>query len=125
VPKLDHINIHVVDGARMVAFFEAVLGAKEGFRPPFGNPGHWVYVDGVPAIHLDVVERASDFPKGMVNHIAFGVYDFEATKARIEAGGWPYRITGIPDSDIGQFFVEGPERLLLEVQFRRELPPRG
>jgi catechol 2,3-dioxygenase-like lactoylglutathione lyase family enzyme len=125
VAKLDHINIHVVDGGRMVAFFEAVLGAKEGFRPPFGNPGHWVYVDGVPAIHLDVVERASDFPKGMVNHIAFGVYDFEATKARIEAAGWPYRITGIPESDIGQFFVDGPEGLLLEVQFRRELPPKG
>lgn len=106
----------------MVAFFEAVLGAEEGFRPPFGNRGHWVYVDGVPEIHIDVVERAGDFPKGMVNHIAFGVYEFEAMKARIEAGGWPYQVTGIPGSDIGQFFVDGPEGLLLEVQFRRELP---
>lgn len=123
--KLDHINIHVVDGSRMVAFFEAVLGAKEGFRPPFGNPGHWVYVDDVPAIHIDVVARPDDFPRGIVNHIAFGVYEFEATKSRIEAAGWPYRITGIPASDIGQFFVDGPEGLLLEVQFRREIPPRG
>ncbi|MDB5542221.1 MAG: glyoxalase [Devosia sp.] len=103
----------------MVAFFTAVLGAEEGFRPPFGSPGHWVYVDGVPAIHLDVVKREADFPKGIVNHIAFGVYEFEATKARIETAGYPYRITGIPGTEIGQFFVDGPEGLLLEVQFRR------
>ncbi len=120
--KLDHINIHVVDGPRMVAFFEAVLGAREGFRPPFGNRGHWVYVDGVPAIHMDVVQRDTDFPAGIVNHVAFGVYDFEATKARIEATGYPYKITGIPGTEIGQFFVTGPEGLLLEVQFRRALP---
>ena len=27
MPKLDHINIHVVDGDRMVAFLEQVLAA--------------------------------------------------------------------------------------------------
>jgi catechol 2,3-dioxygenase-like lactoylglutathione lyase family enzyme len=122
VPKLDHINIHVVDGGRMVAFLEAVLDAKEGFRPPFGNRGHWVYVDGVPAIHMDVVEQDADFPKGMVNHIAFGVYDFDTAKARIEATGYPYKITGIPETEIGQFFVTGPEGLVVEVQFRRAMP---
>jgi catechol 2,3-dioxygenase-like lactoylglutathione lyase family enzyme len=120
MPRLDHINIHVGDGPRMVAFFEQVLGAREGVRPPFGNRGHWIYVDGVPAIHLDAVERRGDFPQGMVNHVAFGVYDFEETKARIEATGYSYKLTGIPDSDIGQFFVNGPEGLLLEIQFRRE-----
>lgn len=124
MPKLDHINIHVVDGERMVAFFVAVLGAEEGFRPPFKGPGRWVYVGGVPAIHMDVVERDADFPKGIVNHVAFGVYEFEATKARIEATGYRYWLTGIPETEIGQFFVEGPEGLLLEVQFRRELPAK-
>jgi catechol 2,3-dioxygenase-like lactoylglutathione lyase family enzyme len=123
--KLDHINIHVVDGPRMVAFFDAVLGAKEGFRPPFDFPGHWIYVDGAPAIHLTVVERDGDFPPGMINHIAFGVYDFGPIRARLEAAGYAYRIAGIPDSEIGQFFVTGPEGLLVEVQFRRKPPAQG
>lgn len=125
MPRLDHINIDVSDGARMVRFFAEVLGAEDGFRPPFDFPGHWIYVDGHPAIHLNVAARPSDFPRGMVNHVAFGVYDFAPTRARLEAAGWPYRITGIPDSEIGQFFVEGPEGLLLEVQFRRERPAGG
>jgi len=119
MPKLDHINIHVVDGPRMVRFLEAVLDAREGTRPPFDFPGHWVYVGDEPAIHLTVVERAADFPPGIVNHVAFGVYDFEEAKARIESTGYPYRLTGIPGTGIGQFFVEGPEGILVEVQYRR------
>lgn len=119
MPKLDHINIHVTDGPRMVRFLEAVLGAEEGFRPPFEFPGHWVYVGGEPAIHLTVVKRDHDYPEGLINHIAFGVYDFEETRARIEKSGYSYRLTGIPETGIGQFFVEGPEGLLVEVQYRR------
>ena len=119
MPRLDHVNIDVVDGACMVAFLEQVLDAKDGFRPPFVSPGHWIYVDGQPAIHLNLVERDRDYPRGLINHVAFGVSDFDTAKARIEAAGYPYRITGIPDSEIGQFFIEGPEGLLLEVQFRR------
>ena len=122
MPKLDHVNIQVVDGPRMVKFLETVLEASEGARPPFDAPGHWVYVDGEPAIHLAVVQRSADFPAGMINHVAFGVYEFEAAKARIEAAGYPYRLAGIPGTGIGQFFVEGPEGLLVEVQYQREVP---
>lgn len=119
MPRLDHVHIHAVDGPRMVAFLETVLEAKEGFRPPFEFPGHWVYVDGVPAIHISLAENK--LPHGVINHAAFGVYDFEETKERIERTGHAYRITGIPDTDIGQFFVDGPDGLLLEVQFRRTI----
>lgn len=106
----------------MVSFFETVLEAEEGDRPPFDFPGHWVYLDGQPVIHLTVVQRPADFPPGLINHVAFGVYEFEAAQARIEASGYPYRLAGIPATGIGQFFVDGPEGLLLEVQYRREVP---
>ena len=123
MPRLDHVNIHVRDGGRMVAFLEQVLGAEDGFRPPFDFPGHWIYVGGEPAIHLTVVERDEDYPAGLVNHVAFGVYDFDVAKERIEASGYPYKISGIPETGIGQFFVTGPEGLLVEVQFRRAIGP--
>jgi catechol 2,3-dioxygenase-like lactoylglutathione lyase family enzyme len=117
--RLDHIHLHVVDGPRMVRFLETVLEAKEGFRPPFEFPGHWVYVDDKPAIHISIVAPHENPPRGIIGHVAFGVYDYEATKARIESTGYPWRLAGIPDTDIGQFFVDGPEGLLLEVQYRR------
>lgn len=119
MPRLDHIHLHVVDGPRMVRFLETVLEAKEGFRPPFEFPGHWVYIEGKPAIHISIVAPHEDPPRGIIGHVAFGVYDYEATKARIESTGYAWRLAGIPDTDIGQFFVDGPEGLLLEVQYRR------
>jgi len=119
MPHLDHVNITVVDGPRMVQFLEGVLEAREGVRPPFDFPGHWVYLDDQPVIHLTVVNRNADFPEGIVNHVAFGVYDFEAAKARVEAAGYPWKLAGIPGTPIGQIFVTGPEGLLLEIQYRR------
>jgi len=119
MPHLDHVNIHVVDGPRMVRFLEGVLDAREGFRPPFDFPGHWIYLDDKPVIHLSVVDRPVDFPQGLINHVAFGVYDFEEAKARVEAAGYPWKLAGIPGTPIGQIFVTGPEGLLVEIQYRR------
>ena len=119
MPKLDHINIQARDGRAMVAFLELVLHCKEGFRPPFQNPGHWLYVDGAPAIHIDYPQRDTDFPQGIVNHVAFGIYDYADVLARVEKSGFPFQHAGIPGTPIGQIFVTGPEGLRVEIQFRR------
>lgn len=119
MPHLDHVNITVADGPRMVRFLELVLDAKEGARPPFDFPGHWIYLGDRPVIHLGVAKREADFPEGMVNHIAFGVYAFEAAKARVEASGYPWHLAGIPGTPIGQIFVTGPEGLVVEIQYAR------
>jgi catechol 2,3-dioxygenase-like lactoylglutathione lyase family enzyme len=119
MPRLDHVNLTVVDGPRMARFLELVLDAHEGLRPPFDFPGHWIYIGDQPVIHLTVVNRPSDFPEGIVNHIAFGVYELEQAKARVEASGYPWKLAGIPGTPIGQIFVTGPEGLLVEIQYER------
>lgn len=119
MPILDHINIHTRDAARMIAFLSVVLDAKEGYRPPFPHPGHWLYLDGRPLIHIDVVERESDFPQGLYNHVAFGVFDAEAARSRSEACGYPLHFAEIPGAGIGQIFVTGPEGIKIEIQFRQ------
>jgi catechol 2,3-dioxygenase-like lactoylglutathione lyase family enzyme len=119
VRGIDHVNLHARDGAAMVTFLEQVLDAKEGFRPPFSGPGHWLYLDGHPAIHIDVVGRDADYPKGLIDHLAFGVYDYAAILARVEASGRRFEHAGIPGTDVGQIFVYGPEGIKLELQYRR------
>jgi catechol 2,3-dioxygenase-like lactoylglutathione lyase family enzyme len=118
VPRLDHVNIQARDPSAMVAFLEAVLDAKEGYRPPFPHPGHWLYLDGQPAIHIDVPNRDDDFPQGMVNHVAFGTYAFEPLLERVKATGFRHELAGIPGGP-GQIFVHGPEGLRIEVQYAR------
>jgi catechol 2,3-dioxygenase-like lactoylglutathione lyase family enzyme len=119
VLRIDHVNLHARDGVAMVAFLEQVLDVKEGFRPPFGNRGHWLYLDGHPAIHIDVVARDADYPKGLVDHLAFGVYDYATILGRVETCGYRFEHAGIPGTDIGQIFVYGPEGIKLELQYRR------
>ena len=122
MPKLDHVNIEARDGAGMVRFLEAVLGAADGPRPPFPFPGHWLYLDGVPVIHVNYSSRADDFPRGMIDHFAFGLFDYGPTLARVEASGYRFEHAGIPGG-VGQIFVFGPEGVKIELQYERLAPP--
>ena len=70
-------------------------------------------------VHLTVVGRSADFPEGIVNHVAFGGYEFEKARSRVEASGSPWKLAGIPGTPIGQIFVTGPEGLLVEIQYAR------
>jgi catechol 2,3-dioxygenase-like lactoylglutathione lyase family enzyme len=119
MPRLDHVNIHTRDATTMIGFLETVVDARRGYRPPFRNPGHWLYLEGQPSIHLDVVDRDDSYPQGMVNHCAFGPYDFKTAIERVQSTGFPYECAEIPDTEIGQIFVYGPEGLKIELQYKR------
>ena len=113
---LDHINIHAGDLEAARDFLLAVLpGLTQGHRPPFDFPGYWLYLDGKPIIHMQN-RGAGMGGRGWIDHIAFAPFDFDATKARLDAGGFSYTIGGIPGGPIRQFFVTGPEGLKLELQ---------
>lgn len=114
--NIDHVNIHARDPKAVVAFLEAALGAAEGERPPFSHPGHWVYLDGRPLFHVD--HARGDEARGLIDHIAIGVFDYGAVVARLDAADIPYKTAGIPGG-VGQLFVEGPEGLKLELQYGR------
>lgn len=117
--RIDHVNISARDPRAVIAFLEAVLGAKEGERPPFSTPGHWVYLDGQPLFHISYLHEGEQAKMpGHFDHVAVGVYDHDAILERIEASGVPFKVAGIPGG-VGQFFVEGPDGLKLELQYHR------
>lgn len=113
---IDHVNIHARDPQAVVDFLAAVLGAVEGERPPFKHPGHWVYLEGKPLFHID--HARGDEARGLIDHIAIGVFDHGELVARLDAAGLAYHTAGIPGG-VGQLFVEGPEGLKLELQYGR------
>ncbi|MBX5196598.1 glyoxalase [Rhizobium sp. NZLR10] len=117
--RLDHVTIDTRDASRMIGFLNAVLGVEEGYRPPFDSPGHWLYLDERPVIHLSLTSRSTDFPPGIFNHVAFSLYEFGAALERIKASGYRYEYYDIPDTDLGQIFVHGPEGVKIELQYKR------
>ncbi|MBN9305400.1 MAG: hypothetical protein BGO82_02810 [Devosia sp. 67-54] len=113
---LDHVNIHAEDLEAARDFLLAVLpDLRQGFRPPFGFEGYWLYLGEEPVIHMQT--RAGGMGgRGWIDHLAFAPFDFATEKARLDAAGLAYTEGGIPGSGIRQLFVSGPEGLKIELQ---------
>ncbi|MGV8916549.1 MAG: VOC family protein [Pseudomonas sp.] len=84
--NLDHANIVTSDLDTTVAFFTDVLGFTTGPRPNFRVPGHWLYSEGQPVVHLSQatggVPAARVSPR--IDHIAFRIADRDAWRALLE-----------------------------------------
>jgi catechol 2,3-dioxygenase-like lactoylglutathione lyase family enzyme len=116
---LDHVNVRCSDLSATKAFFETVVGLKEGARPDFPFPGHWLYSGDQAVVHL-VEQKLSGEPggKGTVDHFAFRGGDYAAQKATIETAGLRFRENDVPGLDLRQIFVTGPDDVVVELQFR-------
>ena len=116
--RLDHVNIHARNQEAMRDFLVALLGLKVGWRPGFDVPGYWLYLGDQPVIHT--WPRSSAPGAGWVDHIAFGPCgDPDTQRATLTRLNLPFREARLPDTDIVQFFVEGPEGVKIELQCER------
>ena len=75
-----------------------MLGLEEGFRPNFGDRGHWLYSGDKALVHLS--ESESDFAsehQGHFDHIAFQTSGLQNMIARLESLNIDYRRYFISD----------------------------
>jgi len=121
---LDHVNVRCSDLAATKAFFETVVGLVEGARPNFPFPGHWLYAGDQAVVHL-VDQNLSGLPggKGTVDHFAFRGGDYRTQKAAVEAAGLEFWENEVPDLDLRQMFVTGPDDVVVELQFVGQVAP--
>ena len=120
VDQLQHVNIRCVNAARSRDFYVEYIGLVDGDRPPVGTVGYWLYLAGVPVIHL--TERtATHGPaltgSGAIDHIAFRGVDLDGTRARLDAAGVPYRQDVIPRDGTIQLFIVDPDGVKVELNF--------
>lgn len=66
--KLEHYNIETVKPEQTVRFYTEVLGLENAphRRPDVGQPGTWIYVGDVAAIHINFVEVDQSDRKSVV-----------------------------------------------------------
>jgi len=142
MPTLEHCNIRTFDLEATVRFYEEVIGLRGGPVPGSPGRGAWLYDEGgVPVIHLisldpdrreealaEIGGRLGELagkldPKtmqgtGMIDHVAFRCEDYDMMLARIEARGLPCRCFAIPSHDLRQIFLNDPNGVTLELNFR-------
>ena len=133
VRKLDHYNIWTTRLEETVKFYVDILGLQVGARPPVALPGAWLYdATNTPVVHLVDVKnsKSADLAaagnrdiatlsgSGSIDHIAFDASDFEDISSRLRVAGLKFREDGIPAINLRQLFVNDPNGVQLELNFR-------
>ena len=117
--ELNHINIETADIDRSASFYTDVLGLVSGKRPEFDRPGHWMYMDNMPIVHiispLPDNKLLTGSKHAAISHFALRIKDFEAMREHLINLSIPYTEVGVPGSDRRQFFIDDPDGVVVEL----------
>lgn len=117
ITALLHAGLLVSDLTRAKAFYETVVGLQPSpHRPELPYPGEWYDLGGGQQLHLmglpnpdaDAVRPAHG---GRDRHIAFGIKDMDALKARFDSADVPYSVS---KSGRAALFCRDPDANTLE-----------
>ena len=139
INSLDHCSIRTIKLQETRDFFVDILGLEDGKRPDFPFPGAWLYTDSTAVIHLIGVDP--DDPSGLqryvggeissealqgsgaFDHIAFRANDPSVLIERLKKTDYAYRERQVPNMNLFQIFVEDPNGITIELNYRGEEEP--
>ena len=139
INSLDHCSIRTTKLQETRDFFVDILGLEDGKRPDFPFPGAWLYTDSTAVIHLIGVD--ADDPSGLqryvggeissealqgsgaFDHIAFRANDPSVLIDRLKKIDYAYRERQVPNMNLFQIFVEDPNGITIELNYRGEEEP--
>lgn len=120
----NHIALRAQEPEIMKVFL-CTLGFVEGERPNFPFKGTWLYCNGKPMIHIFGTNakfrktRSTNEIKNskhIVDHIGFSHDNYTILMQNIRQHNLTYSSNIVPDTNIAQIFVMGPENLVVEIQ---------
>ena len=127
--RLDHYTLRTRSPEATVHFYTTVLGLKEGWRPAFNFPGHWLYIGETPVVHIITLtddeskvrgyvgERKDGPGSGSLDHIAFRCQGLSATQDRLVGLGVNFRERVVSNLEQHQLFLEDPNGVHIELVF--------
>jgi catechol 2,3-dioxygenase-like lactoylglutathione lyase family enzyme len=120
--RLDHVLVLTDDIEATKSFYRDALGLEVGDRPPFEFSGYWLYLDGVPCVHVadrdEYEAQAARLGLGVgpaVDHIAFGGTDFDELVARVDAAGVVAVANEVPGAAVRQLYLTDPNGVRVEL----------
>lgn len=117
---LNHVTLRCTAASlpALRAFYIESLGLLEGARPAFGFPGHWLYSQGRPIVHLAALLDEPSAPStGPLDHISFSASDLDGTRQRLKAGAISFDEAPVPGWPLHQIFLTDPVGLRIELTF--------
>ncbi len=127
IKTLDHINIQTHDMAQTIRFYEDLLGLTARTAPRRKpSERQWLYAGEKAVIHLNLFGTGNTYERevvpggitGAIHHVAFECEGLDDTIHRIEAMALRYERAELPEIRLTQLFVNDPNNVLLELNFR-------
>ncbi len=114
--NLDHINVCAPRAllAQVKAFYEDVLGLKEGFRPAFSSGGYWLYSGDRALVHLSERDCEPGLGHTTLDHVAFRVERLEPLTRKLGQRRIKYHTTRVDEIRLIQVFCQDPAGNRLE-----------
>ena len=103
-------------------FYCDVLGMREGPRPDFDFPGHWLYVGDVALLHLaailpDQPSHSSERRMSGFDHVSLATAQLDATRKRLADRGITFEELPVPGWPLWQIFLRDPVGSKIELTF--------
>jgi catechol 2,3-dioxygenase-like lactoylglutathione lyase family enzyme len=126
--RMEHLLVLTDDIDATRDFYRDALGLNEGERPPLEFPGYWLYLDGVPCIHvaertafeahseqLGIEASPAGEGTGAVDHLAFNGDDYDGARAQLERSGVETQSNTVPGIGLRQLFLRDPNGVKIEI----------
>lgn len=117
---LNHVTLKCTPAALAALrdFYVESLGLVEGARPDFPFPGHWLYSDGRPIVHLaGLLDAPATASTGPLDHISLTAHDLDGTRRRLQARAIRFEEAPVPGWPLHQIFFSDPAGLEIELTF--------
>jgi catechol 2,3-dioxygenase-like lactoylglutathione lyase family enzyme len=117
---MNHFTILTDDVAGTVSFYHEFVGLADGYRPPLGFPGAWLYVGGTAVLHIVGGRPREQLKAGVIDHIAFSATGLAPSLARLEERGIQYACRQQAELGTWQVFFLDPNGVRIELDFAPE-----
>lgn len=144
ISKLDHVNIVTKNIGETIRFYTEVLGMKNAGLPGGMVSDKNAFIcsdDGNAVLHVQGVDPANPQAtfdsihqrlgnlrasmeladldgSASIEHVAFACQDYDAVRDRLGRHGLEMRFNDVPQMGLRQIFVNDPNGITLELNFR-------
>jgi len=144
ISRLDHVNIVTKNIEETIRFYTEVLGMKNAPLPGGMISAKNAFIcddDGNAVLHIQGVDpehpqptfdsirqrlgnlrgsiKLSDLDgSAAIEHVAFACQDYNAVRDRLNRQGLEMRFNEVPQMSLRQIFVNDPNGITLELNFR-------
>jgi len=129
--KMEHFLVMTDDIDKTRDFYRDILELEVGFRADLGFPGYWLYLGGIPVIHIAEWETYTAHSQrlgipvttrgtgtGVFDHIAFYGTDAATMIEKLQVLDIPFERNDVPQANLLQLFLFDPNGLKIELNYR-------